>query len=197
MDTERQIIVFRHGAKETGPKKDGIFAEVGLIPEARKATGKIAALFKGKNISRIYTSPLVRAYQCGMIFSTILEIDFPTIVAELAGKVKKWAEVVAETIKTIGDPTALDFYNIDPQFVKKEGENFFKIICKIADSLPRGKQAIFISHGGLIEPAMAAAKAKRSGDFKKEITEIQDLKEDEGIVFKFDQDYNFVGVETI
>lgn len=209
MNTEKQVVVIRHGPKESGPRKDTILPEVGLSAEGRELMERTATFFKEEDVAGIRTSPLVRCYQSGMIFSVVLGKDYPIIMSELCGDVNGWIKVVPETVKTVKNPTVLDFYNTAPQFIEEGGENLFKAICKIAEPLPTGKKDICISHGGLIEPAMIAAirsaypKVPFPGDspiptpsFSEVYSQIVgvDLKEGERVAFKFDEDNKFIGL---
>lgn len=199
MAGKKRVWVFRHGPKASGPAKDGIFASASLKePEGREVIEKIVSTFlKGQKFEGIYTSNLVRAYQTGVILAEILGMEFPHLVEGLGAPphiLKLWAGLIAG----LKSYTCFDFFIADPVFVKSEGERVFNTIIWLAtNATPEGEQILCVSHGGLIEPAVATAHSLVSQSFEYEIYRIADLKECEGIIFVFDDENKFLEVHEL
>ncbi len=191
----KKIWVFRHGPKETGSGKNVIATEVALKnPEGVEATKRLAEIFlRGQTFKSIFTSPLVRAYQTGVIFALALGINYPKIAPGLAGlNLNKWEEIVPH----LKGHTCVDFYEAVPNLLETDGDEVFKTITLAAKTLFPGEQAICVGHGGLIESAMAAAVSSRGErNFEEILRSITDLKEGEAVIFFFDDDNNFIGYE--
>lgn len=190
----KKVWVFRHGPKESGAGKNVIAPEMALKnPDGIELTRRVVDTFlKGQQFRAIFVSPLVRAYQTGVIFAQLLGMDFPKIESGLVGpNLPKWAAVISR----LKSYTCADFYHLEPSFVQEEGERLFETIQLIAKSLEDGDQGLCASHGGLIEPAMAAAMTRLGCDFKAILRSIKDLSEGDGFIFQFDENNNFVGLE--
>lgn len=195
----KQIWIFRHGPKATGPEKNGIYPAMPLKePEGREAVMEIPDLFlKGQNFYGIWTSKLVRAYQTGVILSETLAMEFPRLIEGLGGPryiIQKWDEIIT----TLKSYTCFDFFMADPVFVQSEGERVFNTITWLAkNATPEDKQILCVSHGGLIEPGAAAGRSLISESFEYEMHRIVDLQECEGIIFIFSNENKFVDTREL
>ena len=191
----KKVWVFRHGPKESGAGKNVICPEMGLKnPEGYEMTKKIVeTLLEEQKFNALFTSPFVRAYQTGVIFALELGMPLPSIIDGLAGKnlCQDWVDIIL----TLTGSSCADLYHAAPQLLQQEGEQVFETIQLIAESLEDDSQDLCVSHGGLIEPAMAAAKTRFVSDFETELLSIQDLKEGDGVIFEFDENNNFIGLE--
>lgn len=191
----KKIWVFRHGPKESGAGKNVIAPEMALKnPEGIELVKMVAEKWLvGEKFRTIYTSPLVRAYQTGVIFSQTLGMDYPAIVPRLAGlDLTKW-EKIMPVLKSY---TCVAFYEAAPTLIRTDGGTVFKLITLAAKYIGPDEQAICVSHGGLIEPAMATAISSLTGrDFGKILSFITDLKEGEAVIFFFDDENNFADIK--
>lgn len=191
----KKVWVFRHGPKESGAGKNVIVAEMALKnPEEIELTRRIAeTVLKEQTFKVVFTSPLVRAYQTGVIFTLKLGMDYPRISPGLAGlDLKKWEEIMPQ----LKGYTCVDFYEVAPELLKRDGSEVFKSIILAAEAIAPDEQALCISHGGLIEPAMATAISSQGvQNFEAALRSIRDLQEGEAVVFLFDDEDNFVGLE--
>ena len=195
------IWVFRHGPKETGPAKSGGFAPTVLLSrKGRRLIERLAKqkVFENQDFRLVLTSPLVRAHQTAVIFCEEWKRDFPEIDPRLfTPNPEKWEEVSAKCSNS--NPTCVDFFNANPDLVASEGNRLFKVIYDIVKHrLLDTEDAFCISHGGLIEPAVAAAKVtldKRI--FADHLATFKDLSEGSGVIFRFDENNDFVGLEEI
>lgn len=190
---EKKVWIFRHGKKESGAQKNVIAPEMALKnPEGIEQTRRIAEGLKGQIFETIFTSPLVRAYQTGVIFALVLGMDFPKIAAGLAGvDALRWDPI----IPLLKGDTCLDIYEVAPNLMEEDGGEVFKTITSIAKTLGPGEHTLAISHGGFIEPALATALLGGRYSFKEVLGQIPDLKEGEAIIFLFDDENHFVGYE--
>lgn len=193
----KKIWVFRHGPKKTGSSKGGSPAPtMPLSPEGEKITENIAVqTLKGQEFVLISTSPSVRAYQTGAIFSTALGAGFPVINEGLGTPYSaEWEKVILK----MTCPTSIDIFHGNPRLAVNEGHRLSMVIKKIAEYLPDGLQSLCVSHGGLIEFAMATVKARINGaSWRDQLMQIKDLEEGEGVIFQLDTNNNFVGLEEL
>ncbi len=194
----KKVWVFRHCPKTTGPSKGGppILA-VTLSPEGEEMARNIATqTLKGQEFVLISTSPSVRTYQTGAIFSTVLGTGFPIINDGLGTPHSaEWEKVLLK----MADPTSIDIFYSNPQLAVEEGHRLSMVIKKIAKHLPDGLQSLCVGHGGLMEFTMATVKARidRTISWRDQLTQIKDLKEGEGVIFQLDANNNFVGLEEL
>ena len=150
----KNVWVFRHCPKKTGPSKSGPHAPaMSLSPEGEKMAEDIAVkTLKGQKFVLISTSPLVRTYQTGVIFSTVLGANFPVINEGLNTPYSaEWEKIVLK----LENLTSIDIFHSNPRFAIDEGCRFTMVIKKMAEHLPDGLQNLCVTHGGLTEFAMA------------------------------------------
>jgi len=189
MSTQKKIYVYRHGPKASGPAKTGgSNLAVALTPEGETmmmeaARGHIAA--NGCPIA-VYCSPAVRTYQTGMFFAMMANRNFPVPEDCLLGRHEQW-----ESFNVGKNPTAIDFYNDKPGFVKEEAMTILLFIKRVARGLLPGETAVCVSHGALIEPTVALA-LKEGNHLPLESLMPEDLREGEAAVFVFDEENNVV-----
>ena len=192
----KKVIVFRHGPKATGSSKGGaVGLSVPLSKEGEEVVRQIASDFlkKSGKPRMILTSPSVRTYQTSMIFAEVCEVDPPEIIDEFAGRFQEWDKIAC----SMEDPTALDFYQANPQFVRNEANNLLEAIQEIAESLNDDENAICVGHGGLIEPTMSLATLTIKESNLTDLTTYfpSDLKEGEAAVFVFDKNNKLIDVQ--
>lgn len=196
-DETVEVVVVRHGPKAAGSGKNVIAPEVPLKdPEGVEFTRNVMApLYKGR-CDKIYTSPLVRAVQTAFLLQDEWVMNgLPHVVNGLAGELTKWGEILPRLTSF----RCVDFYEAEPLFFQDEGDDLFHSIQDVARQTPFGGHAVCVSHGGLIEAAMAHALASlERKTYFDAIRSIRDLKEGEGVVFKFaGADTHFVGFEEV
>ncbi len=194
----KKIWVFRHGPKKTGSSKGGaVGLSIPLSDEGVEVVSQIASDFIEENgkPKMLFTSPFVRAYQTAMILTEVCKIDPPKIVRKLAGEYQEWDKIVRSVEKK--NPTAFDFYEVHPEFVRGEAESFLGAIQGIAQDLNDNENAVCVSHGGLIEPVISLAMLKvlKLDDRDLSIYFPDDLKEGEAIIFTFEGNNNLIAVE--
>lgn len=129
-----------------------------------------------------YTSPKGRCIQ------TLEAFGFRayTIVAEFGTLPRKLAEFdrQAQTIRERSGCTLLEAYFAIPGthvVLEEFGNAFLAKLTELAEALPQGKNALAVSHGGSIEPAVVAAMPDWSLQ-----TMGGELRECEGARFRFE-----------
>lgn len=192
----KKIWIYRHGPKESGSSKNVVGLSMTLSKEGREVTSKIATQFLADNgkPQMIRTSLSVRTYETGMIFAEVCNVDLPKIEANLTGAYQEWERVIG---LVSGELTALNFYKADSSFVLREATSILETLRVLACELELGENAICFSHGGLIEPTVALAKARICGKDTTNLTKTfpKDLKEGEAAVFVFDKNNKLIDVQ--
>jgi broad specificity phosphatase PhoE len=120
---------------------------------ARRAAGTLAG-----NYGATYTSPKPRCIETlgALGFESYKVIpEFSTLPAGLSAH-----DHHVEALQSRTGCSLLEAYLTIPAthlVLEAFGEAFFGKVCELAQALPRGKNALAISHGGSIEPAVLAA----------------------------------------
>lgn len=160
-----------------------------LSPEGIALARRVAASLMGR-YHAAYSSPKARCIETleAFGFTTYKTIpEFGTLPRELADH-----DAQAETLCRRTGCCELEAYFAIPAthlILEAFGKTFFEKVCQLARDLPAGKNALAVSHGGSIEPAVLAAMP----DWTLE-TMGGPLKECEGALFLF-EDRMFKGVE--
>lgn len=182
------IWLFRHPPKECCSSASSQAAEAGLEnPEGWIVAKKMVERFlEYERIKRIYTSPLARAYQTGVILAQALRLQLSEIEI-VQGLFTPHADNWADIASLANDDSCAALYQANPDFVMSEGRRMLETIIGLVGEMSDKEHAVCISHGSLIEPAVAAAKAwGNPTNFKSILLDIQDLEEGEGFLIEFD-----------
>jgi len=195
-ENQKRVHVFRHLPKESGKSKNVIGLSMPLSKKGREVAKELANQFLAKNgkPQMIAASVCVRTYQAGMIFAEVCDAPLPSIERRLVGAYQNWERLISLVSE---EPTALDFYKVDPSFILNEAVSVLDTLLDFAIRLKPGENAVCFSHGGLIEPTVALAKARICGKSTIDLAETfpKDLKEGEGVVFFFDNNNDLVTVK--
>lgn len=196
MSNQKRVQVYRHPPKESGESKSVVGLSMPLSKEGREMAKKLAEQFLTDNgePQMIVTSACVRTYQAGMIFAEVCDVSLPSIEPGLLGRYQEWERLIGLVPEK---PTVLDFYKVDPRFMRQEAESVLRVIRILANRLKLGENAVCFGHGGLIEPTIVLAQARICGKRFTDLAETfpEDLYEGEAVVFVFDNDNNLVTVE--
>ena len=197
----REIIVFRHSLHEDlglGCSNWALPARLTLA--GQNLARRIADLYKDllKNCNYFVTSPLIRAQET--LFAMMEELWIP--VREFDKKViianGLWtsnpADWLSESNWTVGE-----VWEKSPVFVEGEGTKLW--ITGIMPTfrelirLEEGK-ALCISHGGLLDAAVAFVRKVYLGD-EEAFSKIKDFRKGEGVVFVFDDRKDILEVREL
>jgi len=196
MSNQKRVHLYRHPPKESGESKDVIGLSMPLSKEGQEVAKKLATRFLTENgkPQMIATSPCVRTYQAGMIFAEVCDVSLPSIEPSLLGRYQEWERLIGLVSEK---PTVLDFYKVDPGFIRQEAESVLRVLRILANKLELDENAVCFGHGGLIEPTIVLAQARICGKSFADLAEIfpKDLEEGEAVVFVFDDDNNLVTVK--
>jgi len=155
-----EIYLVRHGETALIRKRIvmGRMSGIPLTEEGRDSVEGISRYFRGKNIDKVYTSPLERTLETCLIISKAVGVkpikeagfietnygewtglEFSEIQSKYSSKWKKWEETPAD-FKVPGGESLLDVQ-------KRAMEAFYKIV---SDSKPHTK-VIVVSHVDVIK----------------------------------------------
>ena len=184
----KRMWLFRHPPKEDCSSASSQAVEAGLEnPEGWIVAKKMVERFlEYERIDRIYTSPLVRAYQTGVILAQALRLqlfEVEIIQGLFTPHADDWADITSRAV----DDSCAALYQAHPAFVMSEGRRMLETIIGLVGEMFDGRQAVCISHGNLVESTVAAAKSwGDSTTFKTNLLAIRDLEEGEGFLIEFD-----------
>jgi len=193
---QKRVYLYRHPPKESGESKNVIGLSMPLSKKGQEVARNLAKQLLAENDKpqMIVTSPCVRTYQAGMIFAEVCDVSLPSIEPGLLGHYQEWERLISLAPEK---PTVLDFYKVDPGFMRREAESVLRVLQMLTHGLKLGESVVCFGHGGLIEPTIVLAQARICGKSFADLAKTfpKDLKEGEAVVFVFDDDNNLVTVK--
>ncbi len=188
MSTERRVvkvIVLRHGKQvDMGRGYTCWSPDAVLAPEGIKmmsfVSGKHERLFRTCEV--FACSPFIRAQQS--LFTMMEALGFPPQKMDDV-LLMNGLKTADPSVWVSENPTELvsSFWRREEDRVTAEGEHGYLGVCEIA---ALGKNALCISHGGVLDTAVAWAKSLLGED--DAFANIKDIGKGEGFVFGFEDD---------
>jgi phosphoserine phosphatase len=138
------IYVVRHG--ETEYNKEELFRgrkDIPLNEEGKKQAERLGAYFKGKDIGRIFASPLARAQQTALGIEKTTKAPIETLDEFTDMDFGAWEGVALKDVQRLY-PEQFDLWRQTPQKLKvKDGES----LAVVRRRIYKGMQSVFLGEG--------------------------------------------------
>lgn len=193
MVSEKRVIVFRHGEDDRLADRDYMCWSINahLSYQGQQQIREIVRKHKEllANCSVFATSPIIRAQES--LFTMMNELNYAPAKFDNVWFMSELMAAVSSVWCTKNmSETVSDVWRRNPEGVEAEGKHIFNGICRVADMLNDGENALCVSHGGPLNAGCAFAKDYLRTDVSEpsSFENIRDLGKGEGAVFVFEEE---------
>jgi len=146
-----ELILVRHGLPEKIVRDDGVAADPNLSEQGHHQARRVAAYLAEEPISRLYSSPMKRAYETALPIADVLSLEIETRDGVAEYDQDADAYIPVEQLKTENYEAWLDLMKGDMSGV--DFDQFADRVIRTLEGIVqenRGKTVAVTCHGGVV-----------------------------------------------